>query len=389
MQARTATVNRCSMSPLDRYLAAKLQEREQAGNLRQLTTRRAAVDFFSNDYLGQATNNTLSSLMKPLPANAHATGATGSRLLSGNSALAEELEHTIASFHQAEASLLFNSGYDANVGLISAVAGRNATILTDELCHASIIDGARLSLAAKHKFRHNDIADLEKKLNRCRQFPGASSNPVIVVVESVYSMDGDMTPLQELVQLCEKYDAQLIVDEAHATGVFGNHGEGMVCMQGLQDRVFARVHTFGKALGCHGAAVVGSSQLRDYLINFARSFIYTTALPAHSLQAIHCAYQHLASHNFSNKPLHQLINHFRKSIQQSGRPGWKDSISPIQALVIGSNEAAKKAAEKIQQAGFQVNPILHPTVPPGQERLRICLHTFNTTEQIDRLLELC
>jgi 8-amino-7-oxononanoate synthase len=376
------------MSPLEQYLAGKLREREDAGNLRRLTTGRAQVDFYSNDYLGLATGNVLAALMKPLPAGAHATGATGSRLLSGNSELAGQLEQTIASFHKAEAALLFNSGYDANMGLISAITGRNATILSDELCHASIIDGIRLSLATKYKFRHNDAADLERKLKKCRESPGTHAGPVIVVVESVYSMDGDMAPLTDIVQLCEQYDAQLIVDEAHATGVFGTHGEGLVCMHGLQDKVFARVHTFGKALGCHGAAVVGGSLLKQYLVNFARSFIYTTALPAHSLQAIRCAYEYLSEHTFSNQPLHHLISYFRECTTQAGHGKWMDSISPIQALVAGSNDDAKQIAAKIQQAGFQVNPILHPTVPPGMERLRVCLHTFNTKEQTDGLLAL-
>jgi 8-amino-7-oxononanoate synthase len=370
------------MNRVEQHLAGKLREREIAGNLRRLTKHSAPVDFFSNDYLGLVTNGTLAALMHPSPIDAHATGSTGSRLLSGNSAQAEALEHIIASFHKAEAALLFNSGYDANVGLLASIPARNTTILSDELCHASLIDGIRLSLSSRrYKFRHNDTNDLEDKLKKYKEI-----GPIVVVVESVYSMDGDMAPLTDIVQLCERYDAQLVVDEAHATGVIGVHGEGLVCKSGLQDRVFARVHTFGKALGCHGAAVVGNSLLKQYLINFARSFIYTTALPGHSVHAAHCAYQYLSGHSFTNEPLHKLIAYFRDRIR-TGNDTWKDSLSPIQALVVGDNKRSKQLAIKLQQAGLQVNPILHPSVPLGMERLRICLHTFNTKQQVDLLFE--
>jgi len=369
------------MNHVEQYLANKLNEREEAGNLRRLTTNRAAVDLYSNDYLGLATTGLLGELMHPMPGERNATGSTGSRLLSGNSNQAESLEQTIAAFHKAEAALLFNSGYDANVGLLASIAGRETTILYDELCHASIIDGVRLSQCRhRYKFRHNDLDDLSAKLKKYKD-----EGPVIVVVESVYSMDGDMAPLAEIVALCEADNAQLIVDEAHATGVFGSRGEGLVCASGLQDRVFARVHTFGKALGCHGAAVVGSALLKQYLINFARSFIYTTALPGHSLHAIHSAYQYLSGHSFTNKQLHELITYFRECVAVSSLDGWKDSKSPIQALVTGDNKKSKDFAARLQQAGLQVSPILHPTVPLGMERLRVCLHAFNTREQVDTL----
>ena len=367
------------MNRLEHYLADKLNERTQAGNLRRLTTQRAPIDFFSNDYLGLSTTGILAELMRPN--NIDTTGSTGSRLLSGNSEQAEILEHTIASLHKAEAALLFNSGYDANMGLLASITSRHSTILSDELCHASIIDGIRLSQCSrKYRFEHNDLADLEEKLKK-----NTAEGPVVVVVESIYSMDGDIAPLAEIVGLCEQYDAQLVVDEAHATGVIGKHGGGLVCSLGLQDKVFARVHTFGKALGCHGAAVVGSRTLKRYLINFARPFIYTTALPGHSLHAISTAYQYLSEHSFSNAPLHDLITHFRARIEEAGMEGWKNSISPIQALVISDNERCGALASKLQGAGLEVRPIRYPTVPLGMERLRICLHTFNTADQIDLL----
>jgi 8-amino-7-oxononanoate synthase len=363
------------MDRVDQYLFDKLNERALAGNLRQLKTNRAPADLFSNDYLGLATTGALTVGHDTVQGPMY-TGATGSRLLSGNSVQAEELEHTIAAFHNAEAALLFNSGYDANVGLLASVASRDATILSD--------DGIRLSQCSrKYKFRHNDVNDLEDKLKR-----HTAAGPILVVVESVYSMDGDMAPLQDIARLCETYNARLIVDEAHATGVFGSHGEGLVCQLGLQDKVFARTHTFGKALGCHGAAIAGSDLLKQYLINFARSFIYTTALPGHSVQAIALAYQYLSSADFTNRQLHELISYFREQIKAPGTAGWKESTSAIQAIVIGDNEHSKLLASKLQQAGLQVNPILHPTVPLGMERLRICLHTFNTKEQVDLLFEI-
>ena len=369
------------MNRVEQYLANKLQERADAGNLRKLTTQKAPVDLFSNDYLGLVTTGALAELMHPF--NNDTTGSTGSRLLSGNSEQAELLENTIASFHKAEASLLFNSGYDANMGLLASITGRTTTIVSDELCHASLIDGIRLSQCSRrYKFVHNDLNDLEIQLKKYKD-----DGPVIIVTESVFSMDGDMAPLVDMVALCEKYDAQLVVDEAHATGVIGSHGEGLVCTLGLQDKVFARVHTFGKALGCHGAAVVGSNLLKQYLINFARPFIYTTALPGHSVHAASCAYQYLSGHSFSNLALHELIAYFRIRINETGMEHWKDSISPIQALVVGDNERSKALASRLQQAGLQVKPILHPTVPAGMERLRVCLHSFNTKEQVDLLFD--
>ncbi len=368
------------MSPLELHLHKKLEERKDAGNLRRLKIPGAGVDFYSNDYLGWAASGIISEMVHsygPL-----GTGSTGSRLLSGNSAEVEELEQTIAGFHDAEAALLFNSGYDANVGLLGAIADRHTTYIYDELCHASIIDGIRLSQAqAKYKYRHNDLHSLREKLERL-----TDKGNVIIVTESVFSMDGDMAPLRHITAIAAEYNAAVVVDEAHATGVFGKRGAGLVCEQGLSMQIFARIHTYGKALGCHGAAVVGSSLLKQYLVNFARPFIYTTALPAHAVKAISCAYQLLADPVFSNEPLHHLITYFRKQVAASGIKGCIDSHSPIQALVVGDNERTKHIASVLQQEGLQINPILSPTVPLGGERLRICLHSFNTTGQIDDLV---
>ncbi len=368
------------MNAVEQYLEKKLLERQQAGNLRSLKTQRAPVDFFSNDYLGLATSGVLYDT-PDVASLSQMTGSTGSRLLSGNNKITEELEEQIAHFHKADAALLFNSGYDANVGLLAAISNRHTTVIYDELCHASIIDGIKLGQAPRqYKFKHNDIADLQHKLSK-------ADGPIIVVTESVFSMDGDIAPLQEIADITTAHNATLIVDEAHATGVFGEDGAGVVCMLGLQDKVFARVHTFGKALGCHGAGVVGSAVLKEYLVNFARSFIYTTALPLHAVHTISNAYNYLSAPSFSNDALHCLIGYFNACIVGSEMDGWQNSVSPIQALITSGNDRTKHIAALLQNEGMQVNPILSPTVPQGMERLRICLHSFNTEQQVDTLFE--
>jgi 8-amino-7-oxononanoate synthase len=365
---------------IEKQLQTKLEQREAQGNKRRLFHAAAGSDFFSNDYLGIATHNALAA-----PVAAAGTqlsyGATGARLLSGNSEAAEELETFLATFHEAAASLLFNSGYDANLGLYASVADRHTTILYDELCHASIIDGIRLS-QAKNRFRflHNDLTDLQQKLEKY-----AAQGPVIVAVESVYSMEGDLAPLAEIAALTEQYNAALIVDEAHATGVFGG-GKGLVQQLGLQEKIFARVHTFGKAMGCHGAVIVGSNMLKEYLVNFARSFIYTTALPAHSIAAIQASYNWMQEHAGIIAALHERIAFFRDKTKDMA--GWKTNASAIQSYIVGANEKLKLLNHTLREAGINVCAVMHPTVPAGAERLRICLHAFNTHEEINRLTEI-
>ncbi|AUD02198.1 aminotransferase class I/II-fold pyridoxal phosphate-dependent enzyme [Spirosoma pollinicola] len=371
-------------------LANRLAAYKQEGLLRQLRTANDSVDFCSNDYLGFARSATLKSAIQQadLTLTNARTGATGSRLLAGQTALADEVEQELAKFYKAEAALVFNSGYDANIGLLACLPKAGDTLLTDELIHASMIDGARLSYATRHRFRHNDLADLTSKLQQASQQEGQ----IFVAVESVYSMDGDMAPLVELVDLCDEYGAALIVDEAHATGVYGSgpngqQGEGLVVSLGLQDRVLARVHTFGKALGVHGAAIVGPAVLRDYLINFARPFIYTTALPPHSLVAIRCAHEYIKQSPEASYQLHRLLTYFRNQVLDLlPATNWSNSQSPIQCLLVPGNANARAVAIEAQRMGLDVRAILSPTVPAGQERLRLCIHAFNTTEEIDRLI---
>ncbi|WP_338874297.1 8-amino-7-oxononanoate synthase [Spirosoma sp. SC4-14] len=365
-------------------LLERLANRQQQGLLRQLRVADNLIDLCSNDYLGFARSADLKTAIQQADL-AHATartGATGSRLLAGETHLAATIEQELAQFYQTEAALIFNSGYDANLGLLACLPQAGDTLITDELIHASMIDGSRLSYATRHRFRHNDLRDLEQKLEQSRQ----SEGQVFVAVESVYSMDGDQAPLIALCDLCDRYGAEMLVDEAHATGVYGPNGEGLVVALGLQNRVLARVHTFGKALGVHGAAVVGPQVLRHYLINFARPFIYTTALPPHSLLAIGSAHQHLQTHGDVQILLHKQIHYFRQCIARELPDSvWTASESPIQCLIVPGNEQARQVAQQLQQAGFDVRAILSPTVPAGQERLRICIHAFNTIVELDRL----
>ncbi len=368
------------MDNAEQFLQQKLTERKEKNRLRKLTYSRLPIDFCSNDYLGLARSKELSKLVKTeshklIPIK---NGATGSRLLSGNHPYTTETEQYIADFHGSTAGLLFNSGYDANVGLLSSIPQRGDTIITDELIHASLIDGARLSHAERFRFKHNNTIDLEQKLKNAKGL-------CYVVIESIYSMDGDMAPLVEISELCSKYKANLVVDEAHAIGIFGYKGKGLVHQQGLENKVFARIVTFGKALGVHGAAILGSNNLRNYLINFARSFIYTTAAPLHQVISIKCAYEILNQNDFQ-KDLMEKIKCYNEQIESTSLPRIK-SNSCIQTILFNNDAKAKNAASYLQNKGFDVKAILSPTVPEGQERLRICLHLYNTEEEIKDLIK--
>ncbi|RXR35335.1 pyridoxal phosphate-dependent aminotransferase family protein [Flavobacterium piscinae] len=377
------------MDAFPKKLSLKLSLRTESNALRQLSIPNQLVDFSSNDYLGFAKSEEIFQQTHELlvSRNYKINGATGSRLLSGNHSIYSETEEYIAQFHQAEAALIFNSGYDANVGFFSSVLQRNDIILFDELSHASIRDGIQMSLAKSFKFKHNDVVDLENLLNKCSQITdNEQQSTVYIVTESIFSMDGDSPDLEKLVQLAEKYKAYLVVDEAHAIGIFGENGQGLVQQLHLHDKVFARIITFGKALGCHGAAILGSQQLKNYLVNFARSFIYTTGLSPHAVATIFVAYQQLAKSKQERAILIQNIAYFKSCLSSSN--SHLPSNSSIHSVIIPGNERVKTIAQHLQQNGFDVKPILSPTVPEGQERLRFCLHSFNTEEEIKTVLSL-
>lgn len=368
------------MSSLENFLAQKIARRTEEGLLRKLTTSQDLIDFSSNDYLGLARSADLFKLIskktESLPQKLN--GATGSRLLSGNTPYAEALEKKLATFFRSDAALVFNSGYAANQAVLSSIPQKDDTILYDELAHACIKDGARLSLATRHPFRHNDLNDLEMKIKRIK------AGKIFIAVESIYSMDGDECPLEQLTTLAGKYGAALILDEAHSTGVVGHNGSGSAIAMGLEHKIDVRIHTFGKALGVHGACVAGSARLVEYLINFARAFIYTTAMPPHSLVSIDCALDYLNTNPGLQPLLRSRIGLFLKHVNFSNRT---ISNSAIQTAIFPGNDVARQAALALQQKGFDVRPILSPTVPKNAERLRICLHSFNRDEDILALAE--
>lgn len=387
-------------------LSAKLETRKQNNALRQLPLASNAVDFASNDYLGFAKSKTVFDQTHQflVDNNYCENGATGSRLLSGNHPLYELAEKYLSQFHQADAALIFNSGYDANVGFFSSVPQKGDFILYDELCHASIRDGIQLSHAKAYKYQHNDYEDLEKLLIRCHtersRGASADNNPqptthnlkpttLYIVTESVFSMDGDCPDFETIIAIAEKHQALIVVDEAHALGVFGENGSGLLQQLQVQNKIFARIMTFGKGLGCHGAAILGSDELKHYLVNFARSFIYTTGLSPHAIATIYCAYQELSNEKAALMALRENINFFNQQKQLQGlKPLFVRSKSAIQSAIIPGNEKVKAIASQLQQNGFDVKAILSPTVPEGQERLRICIHSYNSEAEIFKVLEL-
>ncbi len=360
-------------------LHSKLEQVKEKHLFRSLKQKYPSIDFSSNDYLGFSTQGFLLEKLKDYESS-NKFGSTGSRLISGNSVLFTEVEREIADFHSAEAALMFNSGYDANLGLLSSVPQKGDLIIGDELIHASLIDGIRLSFATHYKFKHNDLESLKELIERQRD----KFKEVYLVVESVYSMDGDCAPLKELVELCKQYNIYLIVDEAHAIGVFGEQGKGLCEELKIEKYCFARIYTYGKAMGCHGASIVGGEELKDYLINFSRSFIFTTATPEHSVLAVKSAYELLQTTNQINL-LRENIKYFNRQLKSSN--SFIASESSIHCKIVPGNKIVQDLEEKLAQQNLFVKSIKSPTVREGEERIRVCLHSFNTKQEIDLLLE--
>lgn len=376
------------MQKLPLKLAKSLENRKQEKAFRSLKRSSSLIDFSSNDYLGLASSeNIYNKAHEILKENELLiNGATGSRLLSGNHILYDLTENYLAEFHKTEAALIFNSGYDANIGFFSSVPRRGDFIFYDELVHASIRDGIAMSHAKAYKFDHNNSEELQNKLAKIEK---TDDSEVYIVTESVFSMDGDMAPLEDFAKISEEFGAFLIVDEAHTTGIFGEKGEGLVQELKIQDKVFARLNTFGKAPGCHGAAILGSKDLKNYLVNFSRSFIYTTALPPHSVATILAVYQEFKKGISLIQRLKNNIQFFRSQVSQNKLlANFLESKSAIQSCIIPGNEQVKYVAESLKKEGFEVKPILSPTVPKGRERLRVCLHAFNSEEEISRVLKI-
>ncbi|MBS1646471.1 MAG: 8-amino-7-oxononanoate synthase [Bacteroidetes bacterium] len=366
---------------LPEKLKKLLKKRSSKGNLRALPLPAAhLIDFSSNDYLNFSESEVFRAFKQDVLKKyaVQKNGSTGSRLLTGNSIIHTACENKIASFHQAEKALLYNSGYDANVGVLSSLPQRGDVILYDELCHASIIDGIRLSFATAYKFKHNNLQHLQELLQKNHE-----ADTLYVVSESVFSMDGDCALLKELVAVCKKNKAYLIVDEAHAIGVYGAQGRGLCNSLNVEQDCLVRIYTYGKAMGAHGAAVLGGADLYEYLINFSRSFIYTTALSPQSVAAVMASYECLQQSQSIQK-LQENILFFNKIT--ASKKNKIPSTSAIHCFLIAGNEAVLQASQKIKEQGLDVRAIKSPTVKEGMERLRICLHANNTQEDMQRLV---
>jgi 8-amino-7-oxononanoate synthase len=362
-------------NPLTQKLTSLLKELSAHSAVRTLSNVNGLVDFCSNDYLGLAQNRETASSLNTFRED---LGATGSRLVSGNKPVFEAFERYLSNFHCGEAALIFNSAYMANIGLLSALVGREDTIIYDEYSHASIRDGIKLSCARSARFKHNDICDLREKLKTTR-------GQIVVVVESLYSMDGDFCPLVDVVTETVKAGGAVIVDEAHSTGLYGLEGAGYTAELGLSNDVFARVHGWGKAVGRHGGCVVGSRVLCDWLINKARPFIYSTAPAPRHIQEVWSAYEVVKTANNDRSLLQDKIIKMAQTLNAIAKGNVIGGTSPIFGVRLCGNDEVQKTASWLQDKGFGVVGIRSPTVPQGQERIRICVHSYNTTEEIDAL----
>lgn len=367
-------------SSLTRSLEKELREIEARGQLRSLEIP-AGINFCSNDYLGLAANPALRIAVTDAVARAERVGSTGSRLLAGNAREWEELEREFADFAGTSAALYFTSGYAANVGLLSAVLGRGDIIFSDAANHASLIDGARISGAEKVVFPHCDLAALELALHDRVSQPGRK----LVVTESVFSMDGDLAPLREMTLLAKRYDAEMIVDEAHATGVFGAEGRGRVAELGLVDEIFAVVHMCGKALASAGAFVCGDATLKKYLVNRARTFLFNTALPPYFAEQIRTALALARGADAERTRLQAMSARLREDLREIGWDTGK-SASQIVPVLLGENDVAMRIAAELGREGFAVRAIRPPTVAEGTARLRLSLNCSLKDEDLTRFL---
>ncbi|MCL5674817.1 MAG: 8-amino-7-oxononanoate synthase [Candidatus Omnitrophica bacterium] len=372
------------------WIKSFLHEREKTGSLRVLQPadkkengyvyigEKKYLDFSSNDYLGLSTHPD----MKKASIEAiktFGTSVSGSRLLSGDFLIHHYLEEKIADFKNKESGLVFNSGYQANVGIIGSLPGKMDVIFCDKIAHASIIDGTRLSPAKTCRFLHNDMDHLEILLKKERnKFRNA-----LVITETVFSMDGDVCPLKELVQLKNRYNCTLMVDEAHATGIFGRNGAGIVEKENLSENVDIIMGTFSKALGSFGAYIACSKKVKDYLVNVCRSFIYSTALPPSIVCANVMALEIVKKEPDRRKILLENAEYFRRTLKQKGF-NVKGSTQ-IVPWIIGDSKKTVEAGRILQEEGYRVFPIRHPTVPKGQERLRFSLNYYHDKTILKKL----
>ncbi|MDP9292264.1 MAG: 8-amino-7-oxononanoate synthase [Verrucomicrobiota bacterium] len=376
---------------MPRTLAHELDERRAASLLRQLREiegpqgiqirldGKELINFSSNDYLGLAAEPSICDAAKSA-IDRFGIGAGASRLICGNQSPHVELEEKLAAFKRTEAALAFSSGYATAVGTIGALATRDDVIILDKLAHASLIDGARLSGATIRVFPHNHLGKLESHLEWARdEYPDAR---VLVVTESVFSMDGDRAPLREIVEAKERFGAMLLVDEAHAVGVIGEHGRGLAEKLGVADRVDVQMGTLGKALGVSGGYICGSRDLIDLLVNKARSFIYSTAPPAALAAAANAAIDFLLSE--AGEKRRELLRENLRFFVEKLPPQFLDRNvqSAIVPVIIGGENRALETARFLFESGFFVPAIRFPTVAKGSARLRITISAAHSRDQI-------
>jgi len=372
-------------------LSSSLQARKREGTLRSLRPaslreggriyfgKKRLLDMASNDYLGLSGHPELKKAAAEA-AQRYGTSSAASRLLSGDLESFHELEETVASFKGKEAALIFNTGYQANIGVISALCGRDDIVLLDRLSHASIIDGAVQSKAHLVRFRHNDVRHLEELLKEKRHRHRRS----LILTESVFSMDGDIAPVKRIAELKEEFDSFFMLDEAHATGIFGPSGSGIAEREGVTQSVDVIMGTFGKALGSFGAYVALSDVMRDFLVNNARSFIYSTALPPSVIAASQQAIRLLAEEPERRERLLEMSSRFRREVSALGLETLGES--QIVPVVAGDTETALSWSRELFEAGYWVPAIRPPTVPKGSSRLRFSLNFTHSPEDMDGLL---
>ncbi|HWH80264.1 MAG TPA: 8-amino-7-oxononanoate synthase [Candidatus Binatus sp.] len=373
------------------FINAELQKLKDAGLYRSLRRvegdqdatlmldGREVINFSSNNYLGIANHPALAEAAKAA-IDCYGCGSGASRLISGNMTLHEELEAKLAKFKGCEAALVFNSGFQANSGILATLVGDGDVIFSDALNHASIIDGCRLSRAQTRVYPHCDLDSLETQLKKA-----ASGARKLIVTESIFSMDGDESPLVGIVELAEKYGAMVMVDEAHGTGIFGPNGAGVVAKLGLTERVAIQMGTLGKALGGFGAYVAGSSALRELLINRCRSFIFTTSLPP-AVMAMAIAAIDLVV----DEPQRRESLRTNCQMLKSGLIGLGFELTPSESailpLIVGDATRCMEISGQLLEFGVFAQGIRPPTVPPGTSRLRITLMATHSEQQIERAL---
>jgi 8-amino-7-oxononanoate synthase len=376
------------MAGIEEFLA----DREKAGLLRKLNPiswrenskicigSKVYIDFSSNNYLGLSGHPKLISAARKA-IDEFGAGSGASRLMSGDLSLHHLLEEELARFKHKEAGMVFNSGYQANIGIISSLCTKADCIFSDRLNHASIIDGILLSGAHFFRFQHNDIGHLEALLKKERK----RFREALVITESIFSMDGDKSPLKEIAKLKEKYDFRFMVDEAHSTGIFGLEGSGLVEEEGVLDKVDLIMGTFSKALGSFGAYLATSKIIKEFLINICKSFIYSTALPPGVIAVNLKSIELIKEEPQRRRQVLESAQYFRETLKKKGFS--VSGCSQIVPLITGENLETVKFARQLQEKGYWVLPIRTPTVPEGQARLRFSLNFYHTKELLQKLID--